>query len=288
MKAILVAACSLLLSAQALAEIEFFETKSQQTVSKTQFIESLPEKANIVLGEYHYQDAIQQAEGDIIEMVVKAKNLEGKFSVGWEFLNYPDQQNIESVFGLYVNDVIDGLGLLKGIFPNSTKPEQNVPYLPLFKVTKKYQGEFLALNAPRTWKRVITKEGFDALDLKYIPVNMERGSEDYLERFGIAMGGHLDPELLENYFMAQSYTDSVMAWSLVENSAYEYRFAIAGSFHTDYNDAFVDQLKKYDHELETVSVKIVDVTTLSEDEIAEIKAGDSKYGLLADYLYLIK
>jgi len=287
MKAITLTLLSLLFSVQALATAEFFDTKSQKTITKDEFVEALPESANIVLGEYHYQTPIQNAEGEIIEMIVKAKELQGKFTVAWEFLNYPDQDDIETVFSLYANDVIDDLNLLKGLFPNSKKPEQNIPYLPMFQMTKKYQGELIALNAPRTWKRVITKKGFDALEPQYIPSNMERGSANYEARFAAAMGGHLDPELLENYFMAQSYTDSVMAWALVENSSTNYRFAVAGSFHTDYNDGFVDQLKKYDGERKTVSIKIIDVSKLSVEEVESLKLGDSEYGALADYLYLL-
>jgi uncharacterized iron-regulated protein len=287
MKSLIIITVLLFLTSKVFASVEIFNTKAQKIISQIEFTNELPESANIVMGEYHYQEAIQKAEAEIIEMIVKAKKLEGNFTLGWEFLDYPHQENITDIFSLYIDGNIDDAKLLASLFPKSSKPEQNIPYLPMLQITKKYNGELIGLNAPRSWKRIITKGGFDSLDPKYIPVNMERGSKNYFKRFEDIMGGHIDAEKLENYFMAQSYTDAVMVWALEENSQYDYRFAVAGAFHTDFNDGFVDMLKKYDSNRETVSIKIIQSSELSSEELSELKEGDSKYGQYGDYLYII-
>lgn len=267
--------------------LSIYETATGNFLTEEEFYQKLPEQGQIVLGEYHYQPAIQSAQGEIISKFVTEKNLAGQFSVAWEFLNYPDQQNISESFASFVKEDIDGTELINKLFSDSRNPRQNDPYLAFFNATKNGNGELLGSNAPRSWKSVITKDGLSALDPKYIPPMMELGSSNYEARFAEAMGGHVSKEQLQKYYEAQCYTDSVMAWSVMDQGLYDLKFLIVGSFHSDYNDGVVAQFKRYS-KLPTVSVKIVETKDMSQSEVKELLlTAHPQYGHLADFLYLI-
>lgn len=264
--------------------IKIYNTKSQQFISQKELFQNIPTKGQLVLGEQHYQDVVQKAEGDIIRGVLQEKKIQNNFSVCWEFLNYPNQQTIDSVFLRFKKHLISIADLFSKLFLG-TKPQVHHSYRHLFEVARFFNGEVIGINAPRAWKQVITKDGLANLDKKFIPVNMELGGKFYKERFVKAMGGHVPSKKVPYYFEAQSYTDSVMASSIQNLPQHDLKFIIVGAFHSDFNDGLVAQLKKYNSG-PTTTIKIINIQNLSKKEIKNLLTPHSRYGIIADYIYM--
>lgn len=268
----------------AFGEDRVFDTSAQKFISLDEFADRIPSSGQVVLGEFHYQGNIQKAQGEIIKRVVEKHFKHDAFTVAWEFLNYTDQANVRENFVAYKLGEISDLDLFKRWFPNSTKPEQNLPYISFVDVAVNLGGEVIGVNAPRTQKRVITKEGIGALDPDLVPPNYEIGSDEYWKRFVEAMGGHGTPDSLKRYFEAQSFTDSVMAYQMLSYGAHELQFLIVGTFHSDYMDGVVRELGKT-HSWETTTIKIVDKADLEINSYRELLFGHRSYGRYADYIY---
>lgn len=265
--------------------VKIYSTKYQKFISQKQLFQNVPSKGQLVLGENHYEEATQQAEGDIIKGVLLTKKIKNNFSTCWEFLNYPQQLVIDSVFLDFKKHLISVTELLSKLFANRN-PEAHHSYRHLLNVTRLFNGEIIALNASRIWKQVITKQGLKGLTEAMVPVNMELGGAFYKERFVKAMNGHVSKEKLPYYFQAQSYTDSVMADSIQNASQQDLKFVVTGSFHSDFNDGLVAQLKKY-HPNPTTTIKIIDVKNFSAKDRKNLLKPHSKYGAIADYIYML-
>lgn len=279
-----IACTNFVFSAELNAKI--YSTKSKQFIRPLDLFLDLPRQGQIVFGEQHYNENFQQAEADIINGVLLSQFREKNFSTCWEFLNYPDQQILNSVFLEFKQGLISLVGLFSKLFPK-LDPKLNHTYRHLFNLTKNYGGKMLAINAPRKWKSIITKKGLSGLDKKLIPINMELGGAFYKKRFAKAMGAHVSKEKIPYYFQAQSYTDSVMAESIKNSDPKDLKFVIVGAFHSDYNDGLVKQLKKYSSG-PTVSIKIVNAKSLSKKEVKNLLKPHPEYGFIADYIYLLQ
>lgn len=265
--------------------VKIYDTQTQQFITSQELFKAIPEKGQLVLGEEHYQELIQKAEGDIIRGVLQAKKLQNNFSTCWEFLNYPDQKVLNSHFLSFKKGLLSISDLFSKLFV-STKPQVHHPYRHLFNVTREFGGEFIAINAPRSWKRIITKSGLVSLDSNLIPENMELGGQFYKDRFVQAMGGHVSEEKIPYYFEAQSYTDSVMTSVVQTEPNQDLKFVIVGSFHSDFNDGLVAQLTKY-NSAPTTTIKIINTKALSKKEIEGLLSPHPEYGFIADYIYML-
>lgn len=263
---------------------KIYSTKSKQFISHLNFFLNLPKQGHIVFGEEHYDEDIQKAEADIIHGVNFSSFKKINFSTCWEFLDYPNQKIVNSVFFKFTQNLLSIMDLFAKLFP-TLDPKINHSYRHLFNVTKEFGGSILAINAPRKWKRIIIKNGLASLDKKLIPVNMELGGAFYKKRFIKAMANHAPKDKILYYFQAQSYTDSVMAESIQNANSADLKFVVLGAFHSDFNDGLVKQLKKYSSK-PTVSIKIVNTKNLSKQEIKNILKPHPEYGRIADYIYL--
>lgn len=246
-------------------------------------VKTLDPQGFFILGETHYVEDVQKGQGQFIDAFVSFHGLENNFSVAWEFMDYPRQGDLENLFSSYSQGQLNLEDLLKDIL--GSEPGKHLYYAPLFESAKKFGGKMVATNAPRPWKSIIVKQGFGALSADKIPANMERGSKEYLERFKTAIGGHGTPQQIENYFMAQSYTDAVMAKSLVDSSEGAVTFMVVGSFHSDFDHGLPTYLRKLTN-APVQHVRILDFKGLSEAERAEALKADAQYGNKAN-LYLI-
>lgn len=268
----------------ACAHTSIYDVKNQAYVEQSDFYKSVPRQAQVVLGEYHYNPAIQKLEGRIISKYVKATQSENAFTLGWEFMNYPDQEKIAKGFEEYKKGSIDFANFIKIPFPNNS--ETNMVYMPMFRITAKLGGDVVATNAPRKWKSVITAGGLSSMSPERIPPNFELGGDNYFERFKVVMGNHVPANKIKNYFEAQSYTDNVISWAMLNYSKEELNFLVIGSFHSDYNDGVVPLMKKK-FSYPTLNLKLVDESKMTEEELKEMLAGHPKYGALADYIFII-
>ena len=265
-------------------KLELYDTNSKTFYSLEDGVKELQSSGFIVLGETHYQEEIQKAQGTFINKVVMEKGRDADFSVAWEFLNYPDQVKLENAMALYRTRAISIEQVLEPFFGQS--PGKHILYRPLFDSAKNLNGHMVATNAPREWKGKIVAGGMANLDPKFIPANMERGPAPYFERFEAAMGGHAPSDKVENYFLAQSYTDAVMAKSLVDLSKGELKFMIVGHFHSDYDHGLPFYLKKLTAE-EVTHVRMMDFTGLTREQQEEQLVPHPKYGVVAPWILIL-
>lgn len=259
---------------------QLFDMKAQAEISFEEFEMLVPKAAHIIMGEYHDDLVIQVGQKTIIESVVSKRTTD--FTLSWEFLNFPDQSTIDQSLLSLKNKSLSDADFMKVFYPGG----QYQNYLAPISTLKTYEGNLIGINAPRTWKRLITKDGLANLDPKYLPPNMELGTPNYEERFYAALGGggHAPNETLVRYYEAQCYTDSVMAWQSEQNSS-DLNFVMVGSFHSDYGDGMVEQLKKITNR-EVITIKVVNKNNYTEDQLTTLKSEHPKYGLIADYLYI--
>ena len=261
------------------AEIQVFDTVANKEISYQQLIEKVPSSGFVLMGEFHNQKDIQKVQGKIIEDVVLDKQLFNNFQVGWEFLNYTDQDTVTHDLKKVIRNQITIEDFL-----NKNAGKNNLSYSPIIQAIKNKSGTLIALNIPRGIKKKLIDEGRDAIR-SYLPPNFEVGGQLYRERFYKAMGQHVPPNMQEPYFEAQCLTDSVMSYKAVSAHTRPLTFIVAGSFHTDFYQGTYSRLKKLTSE-DVISMKIVDGTMHTAEELKEFKAGDNEYGSYADYIVI--
>lgn len=266
-------------------DVQIYNSKLAQFEQWDQVLNAVQEEATIVMGEEHYNELVQMAEGLIISKVVEAKNAKGAFTAAWEFLDYPVQDLITEAMSEWKLSGDDQAFMLK-VFENQSRAQSNQVYMPFLKTVKDLGGELIATNAPRDWKKIITTTGLSTLDPSLIPPNMEMGTDGYFERFKLVMQDHVPADKLQNYFEAQCYTDSVMSYQIMSRSSFGLRFMVVGSFHSDYFDGLVENYKKQTN-MPVLTFKLVDASELSAQEIDELIKPNAQFGALADYILLL-
>jgi uncharacterized iron-regulated protein len=268
-------------------DLEFFNTKQRQIEEFDLVVKNIPNTSTLILGEEHYNPLVHEAQGLIVEGVVKSKNASEAFTGAWEFLDYPDQTHITEAFKKWKGESINDRQFLAEIFGSVQRGDNHHVYLPFLRAIKNLGGQLLATNAPRKWKKIITDSGLLSLDPKLVPPNMKLGSSHYFDRFKEVMQDHVPPEKLQNYFEAQSYTDSVMGHKLMTESSFDLKFMVVGSFHSDYSDGLVENYKMLSSS-QVIVFKLVDASKLSADELDALFKDHPQYGPVADYIVLIR
>ncbi len=277
----------LLLTNITFAKIKIFDTNKEKYIEFQEMIQEIPANSNVVLGEYHYQKSIQLMQGKIIQQVVKYHNAQKQFSVGWEFLNFYENTFIQPLIGQYKNGLLSDKNLIDELFMG-TNNSNNYLYLPIFQTIKELDGDFYGLNVGRNIRAKVVKEGIDSINQSMVPANYKLGSDLYFTRFKEAMGGgHTPDHLILPYFTAQSLTDSVMAYHLLENSKHNLTFTVVGSFHSDYFLGYIGQLSALSG-YKIINIKIVETSDLSDSEINQLVTPSPIYGKIADYIVFTK
>jgi uncharacterized iron-regulated protein len=256
-----------------------YKTSDSEYISYDRFLTDLPTNGHVVMGEFHNDPLIQNAQAQIISEKVQLESLVGKFSVMWEFLNYTDQESINEHY-----ENLKTKKITPEDFIASTAGKQNLSYAPIFSVAAINGGDIAGINLPRSLKQAVVKGGIQAIPSHYIPVDHYTGGEDYLARFKEAMGAHVPAEKVPGYFLAQCLTDSVMAEQIHLNYKNPLNFVVAGSFHTDFFDGTVVRLMNTYNNV--VTLKIINKNSLSQEDMSEIISGHAKYGIFADYIII--
>jgi len=272
----------LLFSVPALAS-EIYDVSTQRYISYETLLKELPSNATFVLGEYHYQPSIHKAQAELIEKLAAFHKVQ--FTVAWEFLDHRDDKRIQKVIQSYKQGGFGDHELLRKLFHSAHKPLQNLPYLPIFQVVKKAGAQFIGVNASRITKQKIIRTGLNSIDSNLIPKGFVIGGQHYFDRFRAAMGGHVPDHNLKQYFLAQSFSDDVMAWKIEEFSNFPLRFLIVGGFHSDYKDGVSERIRIRSSS-QTVTVKFLEKSLFSKKEIKKMLLPDPKYGPIADYVFL--
>ncbi len=261
----------------------FYNPQTGEKLPLKEAVKTLEASGIYVLGETHYVQEIQEAQGEFIKSFVKEHGLQEDFNVAWEFLDFPRQSIIEAEFEKWSQGLVSFDAMMKEAFGRN--PGDNILYRPLFDAAKIYGGKIIATNAPREWKRKIVSDGFQALNADETPRGLRRGNDAYLERFIAAMGGHGDPATFENYFLAQSYTDAVMADQIEKNHT-STSFMIVGHFHSDFGHGLPEYLRDLGA-VKPVLIRMIDASGLSDSELTDALKPHVKYGEVADYFIIV-
>lgn len=254
-----------------------YNTQTSSYLSYNEFIEELKDTGFIIMGEFHNNKSIQQAQAKIIRDKVKEITPPKEIQIMWEFLNFTDQSKINKAFYQLPKNTLN----LKD-FTSEIAGKNNLNYTPIIAVAKELNRPPVAINLPREIKQKVMKEGINSVDQKYVPINHYLGGTNYRERFSRAMINHASESEIEKYFLAQSLTDSVMA-DIASKKEADLNFVIAGSFHTDFYDGMISKLKE-------VTPRPITTLKLTSEELMkpEFISGDKEYGPYADYVIITR
>lgn len=258
-----------------------FDTKKSNYISSQELINTLPAQGIFILGEFHNDTAIQNAQAQLIQKKVLLENAQNDFTVNWEFINHTEEAKTQKLY----KELLES-NITVQQFISLTAGKQNTVYAPIIEVSKNLQGEFRGVNLPRSLKQKVIKEGIQSIDPKYIPSFHYDGGAEYKERFLEVMGNHVPTNKLDSYFTAQCLTDSVMAEQVHINATKSLSFLIAGSFHTDFYDATVARLKNLTNE-NIVTFKFVNEDSIDAAEVKQYLQGHKSYGAYADYIVIV-
>ena len=255
-----------------------YSIKHKSEISDLEFLSRIPkDQFNIVLGEFHYNKLIQKNQAKYIDMIVKNQNLQGLFSLGWEFLEYKFQNDINLAVKAYESKDISWDQFIARSIPGSSN--KHIEYKSIIDNVVQLDGQLIATNATRLVKNILMKDGQESLSIIDTPHVWFNPTKNYFKRFEIAMGGHADPVTLKKYFLAQHYTDAIISSKLNNTSLYKHRFLVIGSFHSDYFDGVNRYLKG-----NNILIKFVDRSLYTSSEWDALILNNSKFGMISDYL----
>jgi uncharacterized iron-regulated protein len=237
----------------------------------------------LILGEQHNNEAHQRQH---MAVLTGLRDRGLKVSVGMEFVAYPFQSSCdrwlkgEITTEVFLQEIAWGTGN-----PFRFYQEQMAFPRPSF------EEKLIALNAPRSLTRKISREGLAQLtdaEKALMPPHFALGNAEYFERFVAAMGGHVpDPEAVRRYFAAQSTWDDTMAWKaqefLVQNPE-QVLVIIVGEFHVQYQGGLPDRLRARGVS-KLLTFSQVNTKDMSEEERRNQILPDPKYGPRADYVW---
>jgi len=267
------------------ASYRIFKTREAKFISEEEAFDDISQADVAIVGETHYQQRIQVAEAWVMQ---KLSLHNPNFQMAWEFFNYNDQGALEESYDDFVMGNLSGSSWIAQWFPSNSSDSEL--YLPMFEVTAHYSQKVIGTNAPRNLKSKLMSGGRILLetDQEIWPFtsHVPDAPDSYLMRFEEAMGGHVDSQTLEKYYLAQYYTDAYMAnaiqLKLVEGPV----MMVVGHFHSDYGHGLPFYLKELG--VKSISnIRIVDNSNLSSDELNRILEGDADYGMVGDYIIVI-
>jgi uncharacterized iron-regulated protein len=269
-----------------LATTTVWDVENGTPLEYNAWIEELPLKAVFVLGEQHSQEKIQIAQADFIKSFLDIQRPQNEVTIAWEFLNFADQENILDLTELYRNEEIEMQELTQELFPDVSDHSYYQPYQHVLEILSRSNVNLLGVNAPRRIKTRLRNDGMDSLEPQWRVPNMRLGTDNYLERFRTAMGGHGSEEQIQSFFLAQSYTDCYIAHSLFNFHPKETKFLLVGNFHSKYNDGAVKEIAEYG-DLPTVNIHIVDAKGLTSEERQNFKLPHPIYGVISNYIIFL-
>ena len=255
-----------------------YSLKDQKEITQTEFLKAIPtDQFNITLGEHHYNIVVQNNQAKIIDLIITNQNLQGAFSLGWEFFEYKYQNDLDLAANTYkAKDITWDQFILRAIPGSSNK---HLEYRTIIDNVLRLDGQLIATNATRAVKKKLMDNGDSTLSTDDIPALWFSPTVNYFKRFEIAMGGHADPITLKKYFLAQHYTDAIISSKLNDISRYKHRFLVIGSFHSDFFDGINRYLKG-----NSILLKFVDRALYTQSEWEALTVTDPLFGNVADYL----
>ncbi len=224
-------------------------------------------KADVVLfGEHHNNSIIHWLQLQLTKDVSKQR----KLTLGAEMFEADNQQ----VLNDYLSSKIDkkALDTLARLWPN-----YKTDYKPLVDFAKDSNTKFIATNVPRRNAKIVFKKGFEGLDelsdleksfIAPLPIKYDKDLPGYVKMIEM-MGGHGG----DNMPKAQAIKDATMGYFIFKNLEKNKLFVhYNGSYHSDNFEAIGWYLKKYN-----ANLNIVTISTVEQEQLK--KLGENEKGL---------
>ena len=258
---------------------QLFDGKTQTQTSLSHLLTEVRPGTILLLGENHGVSSHRDQHLEILT-ALRAQGL--KVSVGLEFLNYTDQETINSYRAGKLAEP-EFLTQVKwgGIPFEFYRPQLNFPV---------HDGFSLGLNLPRSISGKISKQGLASLtddDLKLMPPRFELGRDSYKTRFMIAAGAHC--KVPDNCFAAQSAWDDTMAWQatqFIKSNPDQVLVVIIGEFHVQFGGGTPYRIFARLPEAHIVTLSQVWAEGLTPEEIKQELQPSATEGPRADFIWV--
>ncbi|MEM0999833.1 MAG: ChaN family lipoprotein [Bacteroidota bacterium] len=235
-----------LTSAQSMAPRDYriFDNAAQKEITLAELADAGAEAQVIFFGEQH-NDSI----GHVVQAELYRELLAryGDVSLSLEMFETDCQ--------LVLDEYLDG-HIPERNFIKDSRPWDNykTAYRPLVEAARGKGQKVVAANAPRRYVSLVGKKTqsalkkLDAEARAYLPpLPFFAEDEDYLERFQEAMGGGVHT-VSPAFFQAQCLWDASMGYRIYRHwKKHKPRLILHlnGSFHTDYRQGTINQLRRY-------------------------------------------
>lgn len=237
----------------------------------------------ILIGENH---GFAEHQRQHLEILNQLRKQGLRVSVGLEFLNYLDQQKID----LYRSGEISEAEFLKQVKWGDISFDFYKSQLLFPNIN---QGEFsLGLNMSREITNKVMRGGLASLtdeEKRFYPPNFELGREIYRQRFAETIPHKIPPEMLNNWFSAQSTWDDTVAWvssEFMKAHPEQVLVVVMGDFHVVYGGGLPDRLHKRWPEGKIITFSQLNSLDLNQEEIMEGLKPNPTYGVRADYVWV--
>ena len=262
------------------------ELSTQRTLSFAAFVKAVAQTQVVAVGEEHYHPDIQAFELRLLQALVHHRPQ--RLALAMEFLERDTQPAVDA----YLSGRSDAATLHAQI---KATPAFIQYYFPCMQYAQQAGVPILAMNAPRSLARRVTKEGLQAVveslllpERAHLATTFAPITPQYRTYFlkAVAAAHPLLEEQLERFVEAAHLKDETMAESLatfLERAADVTVLAIAGRFHFDYGLAIPALLGQ-----RRAHVSIQRVTTMAVAADDSIDLRELARETLADYVWFVR
>ena len=261
------------------------ELATQRPLAFEAFVKAVAQAQVVAVGEEHYHPDIQAFELRLLQALVQHRPQ--RVTLAMEFL----ERDMQSAVDAYLVGRSDAATFQAQI---KATPEFIQYYFPCIQYAHQAGMPVVALNAPRSLARRVTKEGLQAVVQSLLPP--ERAhlaatfapiTPQYRNYFlqAVATAHPLPEEQIERFVEAAYLKDETMAESLaafLERAADVTVLAIAGRFHVDYGLAIPTMLQQ---RRPHVTIRRVTTMSVATDETIDLRKLAQE--TLADYVWFV-
>jgi len=247
--------------------------KNGKKVSYKTLLKAAGNSAVVLFGEYHNNAISHWLELELTKDLAETK----KVVLGAEMMEADNQKQLDSYLkGELTQKQLDSTARLW--------PNYKTDYKPLVDFAKEKQLSFIATNIPRRFASIVSKKGFEGLDvlsteekswIAPLPIPYDAELPGYVGMMKM-MGDHTSPNMPK----AQAIKDATMAYFIAKNLTSDSVFIhYNGTYHSDNFEGISWYLKKSRPELAIVTISTV--------EQADLKKLLAENYTKADYILVI-
>ena len=261
--------------------------RSGKLVEYQQMIDSLRVADVVFFGEFHNNPIAHWLEFEVAKDLTAIHS--GNLVLGAEMFEADDQ--------IALNEYLSGL-IKESSFKDEVKlwPNYATDYSPLIEWAKEKQLPFIATNIPRRYASMVSKAGFEALQvlnetarswISPLPIVYNPELNCYKSMMNMSgMGGH--GKVNENLPKAQAIKDATMAYFIMKNFANGKHFLhFNGAFHSDNHEGIVWYLNEFYNQQNKTKNKPLKIFVISMEEVGEMTKPNEETLAKGDFLILV-